>query len=81
MTIIGEKGLNLSGGQRARLALARSLYSDAQIYLLDDPLSAIDAKCANNIYEKFFIFYQTNLTIQRIILIDFYITQVVSKAT
>ncbi|KAH8938123.1 hypothetical protein BDL97_16G065900 [Sphagnum fallax] len=40
---IGEQGLNLSGGQRARLALARALYQDSDIYLLDDPLSSVDA--------------------------------------
>lgn len=51
-TMIGEKGINLSGGQRARINLARALYSDAQIYLFDDPLSAVDANVAKNLYEK-----------------------------
>lgn len=49
-TIIGEKGITLSGGQKARLALARALYFDADIYLLDDPISAVDAKVAKSIY-------------------------------
>ena len=46
-TIIGENGSTLSGGQKARISLARALYSDSDIYLLDDPLSAIDSKLAN----------------------------------
>ncbi|KAI9317828.1 P-loop containing nucleoside triphosphate hydrolase protein [Zopfochytrium polystomum] len=43
-TLIGEKGVNLSGGQQARLSLARAVYDDADIYLLDFPLSALDAR-------------------------------------
>lgn len=52
MTEIGEKGVNLSGGQKARTSLARALYSDADIYLLDDPLSAVDTKVAKTIFQK-----------------------------
>ena len=51
-TIIGEKGINLSGGQRARISLARALYSDSQIYILDDPLSAVDANVAKKLFDK-----------------------------
>ncbi|CAF4943128.1 unnamed protein product [Rotaria sp. Silwood1] len=52
LTMIGEKGVNLSGGQKARVALARALYGDADIYLLDDPLSAVDRRVAKQIYER-----------------------------
>lgn len=41
--VTGERGINLSGGQKSRVALARAVYRDADIYLLDDPLSAVDA--------------------------------------
>ncbi len=41
-SFIGERGINLSGGQKARVALARAVYNDADVYLLDDPLSAVD---------------------------------------
>jgi ABC-type multidrug transport system fused ATPase/permease subunit len=43
-TMIGERGVTLSGGQRQRVNLARALYADLDIYLLDDPLSAVDAR-------------------------------------
>ena len=43
MTEIGERGINLSGGQKQRTSLARSVYSQCDVYLLDDPLSAVDA--------------------------------------
>lgn len=49
-TMIGEKGLTLSGGQKARLSLARALYEDAGVYLLDDPLSAVDSKVSRSIF-------------------------------
>ena len=42
VTIVGEKGIMLSGGQKSRISLARALYSDCDIYLLDDPLSAVN---------------------------------------
>ncbi|KAJ2379555.1 hypothetical protein IW150_000067 [Coemansia sp. RSA 2607] len=51
MTVIGERGVNISGGQRARLALARTVYSQADIYILDDPLSAVDAHVKRHILE------------------------------
>lgn len=49
---MGEKGFMLSGGQKARICLARVIYRDADIYLLDDPLSALDKKVANQIMER-----------------------------
>ena len=51
-TVIGERGINVSGGQRARISLARAVYSDADIYLLDDPLSAVDPQVAHDIFEN-----------------------------
>ncbi|KAJ2389550.1 ATP-binding cassette transporter yor1 [Coemansia sp. RSA 2611] len=51
LTVIGDRGINISGGQRARLALARTLYSRADVYLLDDPLSAVDAHVKRHIME------------------------------
>ncbi|KAJ2873919.1 ABC transporter C member 13 [Coemansia aciculifera] len=52
LTIIGENGINISGGQRARLALARTVYSRADIYFLDDPLSAVDAIVKRHILDN-----------------------------
>jgi ATP-binding cassette subfamily C (CFTR/MRP) protein 4 len=51
-TFIGERGVTLSGGQRARLALARAVYFDADIYLLDDPLSAVDSKVGSHLFDE-----------------------------
>ncbi|NXT24613.1 MRP5 protein, partial [Syrrhaptes paradoxus] len=51
-TAIGERGANLSGGQRQRISLARALYSDRSIYILDDPLSALDAHVGNHIFNS-----------------------------
>ena len=52
LTEIGEKGINLSGGQKARLSLARAVYSNADIYLFDDPLSALDQYVGVEVFEK-----------------------------
>ncbi|XP_017652829.1 multidrug resistance-associated protein 1 [Nannospalax galili] len=51
-TEIGEKGVNLSGGQKQRVSLARAVYCNSDIYLLDDPLSAVDAHVGKHIFEK-----------------------------
>lgn len=53
-TIVGERGASLSGGQRARINLARAIYRRADIYLLDDPLAAVDAQVGKFIAEKCF---------------------------
>ncbi|CAF1315244.1 unnamed protein product, partial [Rotaria sordida] len=52
LLMIGDKGVNLSGGQKARISLARALYADADLYLLDDPLAAVDPKVAKNIFDQ-----------------------------
>ncbi|GAB1601881.1 resistance-associated 1, partial [Argonauta hians] len=52
MTEIGEKGINLSGGQKQRVSLARAAYADADIYLLDDPLSAVDSHVGKSIFNN-----------------------------
>ncbi|KAL3160420.1 hypothetical protein ABBQ32_010743 [Trebouxia sp. C0010 RCD-2024] len=49
-TEMGERGINLSGGQKQRISIARAVYSDADVYLFDDPLSALDAKVAREVY-------------------------------
>ncbi|KAI4890792.1 hypothetical protein NFI96_010580, partial [Prochilodus magdalenae] len=51
-TEIGERGLNLSGGQKQRVSLARAVYSNRDIFLLDDPLSAVDAHVGKHIFEE-----------------------------
>ncbi|XP_028160238.1 probable multidrug resistance-associated protein lethal(2)03659 [Ostrinia furnacalis] len=50
-TLVGERGVSLSGGQRARINLARSVYRESDIYLLDDPLSAVDANVGRLLFE------------------------------
>jgi ABC-type multidrug transport system fused ATPase/permease subunit len=50
-TEIGERGINLSGGQKARVGLARAVYADAEVVLLDDPLAAVDAHVGQHLFE------------------------------
>ncbi|XP_060850142.1 probable multidrug resistance-associated protein lethal(2)03659 isoform X2 [Rhopalosiphum padi] len=51
-SLVGERGVSLSGGQRARVNLARAVYKQADIYLLDDPLSAVDTHVGKHLFEK-----------------------------
>ena len=54
LTQIGERGISLSGGQQTRVSLARAVYADADIYLLDDTLSAVDSKVGQHIFQNCF---------------------------
>ena len=62
-TEIGERGVTLSGGQKQRVNLARALYADLDIYLLDDPLSAVDAKVGQHIFNKYIQVMLKNKTV------------------
>ncbi|XP_042510338.1 putative ABC transporter C family member 15 isoform X2 [Macadamia integrifolia] len=52
LTEIGERGINMSGGQKQRIQIARAVYQDADIYLLDDPFSAVDAHTGTHLFEN-----------------------------
>jgi len=54
VTEIGEKGINLSGGQKARISLARAVYADTDIIMMDDPISALDANVRKKIFSQVF---------------------------
>ncbi|KAL7198496.1 hypothetical protein ACSBR2_020896 [Camellia fascicularis] len=54
-TIIGDRGINLSGGQKQRVQLARALYQNADIYLLDDPFSAVDAHTGSELFKEYIL--------------------------
>jgi ATP-binding cassette, subfamily C (CFTR/MRP), member 1 len=58
-TVIGEHGITISGGQRARIALARALYSDSDVFVLDDPLAALDASVAKTVLERAILGYMS----------------------
>jgi ABC-type bacteriocin/lantibiotic exporter with double-glycine peptidase domain len=61
LTEIGQRGINLSGGQKQRIQLARAVYRDADIYLLDDPFSAVDAHTAAILFKvRRYDFYLVN---------------------
>ncbi|XP_059049399.1 ATP-binding cassette subfamily C member 4-like [Achroia grisella] len=61
-TVVGERGVSLSGGQRARISLARAVYKRADVYLLDDPLSAVDAHVGRHLFESCVVGYLRNTT-------------------
>uniref|UniRef100_A0AAQ4Q2Y6 Multidrug resistance-associated protein 4 n=1 Tax=Gasterosteus aculeatus aculeatus TaxID=481459 RepID=A0AAQ4Q2Y6_GASAC len=52
LAMVGDRGSNLSGGQKSRVSLARAVYQDADIYLLDDPLSAVDAEVGRHLFDE-----------------------------
>lgn len=52
LTVVGERGVSLSGGQRARINLARAVYREADVYLLDDPLSAVDTHVGQHLFDE-----------------------------
>ncbi len=62
-TIVGEQGMSLSGGQKQRIQLARTLYSDAQTYILDDPFSALDQNTTLRIFNELQMEYAGKKTI------------------
>ncbi|XP_057721837.1 ABC transporter C family member 5-like [Arachis stenosperma] len=62
-TIIGDRGINLSGGQKQRVQLARALYQDADIYLLDDPFSAVDAHTGSELFREYILTALANKTV------------------
>jgi ABC-type multidrug transport system fused ATPase/permease subunit len=61
--MIGERGSTVSGGQKARISLARALYSDADIYLLDDILSAVDSHVGSFLVSETILKYLKSKTI------------------
>ncbi|KAK1286000.1 ABC transporter C family member 8 [Acorus calamus] len=63
LTEIGQRGLNMSGGQKQRIQLARALYNDADIYLLDDPFSAVDAHTAASLFKDYVMDALQNKTV------------------
>ncbi|XP_035824676.1 multidrug resistance-associated protein 4 isoform X2 [Aplysia californica] len=63
MTYVGEHGLRLSGGQKARISLARCVYHDADVFLLDDPLSAVDTTVGAHIFKRCILDLLRNKTV------------------
>ena len=51
-TLVGERGMSLSGGQRSRIGLARAVYANADVILMDDPLSAVDLNVGKHLFNK-----------------------------
>ena len=67
LTQIGERGINLSGGQKQRIQLARALYQNADIYLLDDPFSAVDAHTATSLFNVIISSISQNLATSNVL--------------
>lgn len=63
LTEIGERGINMSGGQKQRIQIARAVYQDADIYLLDDPFSAVDAHTGSHLFKECLMGFLNNKTI------------------
>ena len=78
---MGERGVTLSGGQKSRVNLARAVYRDADIYLLGDPLSAVDTGVGKHLFEQFvpsrvainYLFYQVSIFTSFLTHIDVYV--------
>ncbi|XP_045819520.1 ABC transporter C family member 3-like isoform X3 [Trifolium pratense] len=62
-TMIGERGINLSGGQKQRIQIARALYQDADIYLFDDPFSALDAHTGTHLFKECLLGFLSSKTV------------------
>ncbi|XP_020962553.1 ABC transporter C family member 3-like isoform X2 [Arachis ipaensis] len=62
-TVIGERGINLSGGQKQRIQIARALYQDADIYLFDDPFSAVDAHTGSHLFKECLLGHLSSKTV------------------
>ena len=62
MTEVGERGINLSGGQKQRIQIEREIYSDADIYLIDDCLSALDSQVGKDIFDLVLLGYLKDKT-------------------
>ncbi|KAF9589026.1 hypothetical protein IFM89_018265 [Coptis chinensis] len=62
-TVIGERGINLSGGQKQRIQIARALYEDADIYIFDDPFSALDAHTGMHLYKECLLGFLSSKTV------------------
>ncbi|KAJ9551386.1 hypothetical protein OSB04_015431 [Centaurea solstitialis] len=62
-TVIGERGINLSGGQKQRIQIARALYQDADIYLFDDPFSAVDAHTGSHLFKECMLQFLASKTV------------------
>ncbi|KDR20353.1 putative multidrug resistance-associated protein [Zootermopsis nevadensis] len=62
MTLVGDRGSSLSGGQKARISLARAVYNEADVYLLDDPLSAVDTHVGKHLFNDCIVSYLKNKT-------------------